>query len=431
MGGLERVRPFYLENYNSTMFRQVALVGFCSIALVCAAQNNGYTTTHGTVNILLANRNGVALVTDSRLSNEHYQPVGDGAKLFVLDDRTICSIADFYSDAGPLTNGLRPAYTDAPGILKMLLKKFSVYPNRSKESVSLKLDDLINIYSFTLSTLANLNLISGSKQAPSGAELTIVGYEGKELHVSQATLKPVWSSNIWQYEQLDKKDRVVADTLFTRFAGITDVADAVLANPKEKSVTNDPILSYFTNEIARNGGQDLSVEDLRQAADQLKVKTSARYPNVVGGKTQSITMSDGRILSQDLLVSQPDSEGIGAIGVSLVCCLTFDAPVGSEGSIFKPADRGRALSAVFVDVRFRGGQQSLDGNAYIRSEFVNCKLKYNGTGPVFFDELNTITNCTLEVGKGVQENDEILVKLEKYSPSLKVVKKIDPNTDSN
>jgi hypothetical protein len=422
--------------YNLAMIKQLGLVlvVFCSFASNCVAQKKANTSTHGTVNILLANKNGMVLVTDSRLSNEHQQPVGEGPKLFVLDDHTICSIADFYSDPGPLTNGQMPAYTDAPGILKTLLKKFSIYPNKPKESVSLKLDDLINIYSFTLSTIANLNSVSDPKKVPSGAQLTIAGYEGKELHVSQATLKPVWSSrNIWEYEELDKKDRVVGDALLTRFAGITKIADAVLADPNEQSVKNDPILSNFTTEIARNKGQDLSVEDLRQTAVQLKVRTSNsdRYRNIVGGKTQSITMSDGHMLSQDLLDNQTDPVGVGGVAVPLVCCLTFDAPVGSDVQIYKPADRGKGLSALFVDVRFRGGQERLDGNAYVRSKFENCKLTYDGTGPVFFDDQNTVINSTLEVGKGVKENDEILFKLKKYSPNLKVVKRNDVKTGSN
>src|ERR1035437_9664398 len=46
--------------------------------------------THGTVNVFLANKNGLVVVTDSLLGNGII-PVGFGQKLFQVDDHTICS----------------------------------------------------------------------------------------------------------------------------------------------------------------------------------------------------------------------------------------------------------------------------------------------------------------------------------------------------
>jgi hypothetical protein len=56
--------------------------------------------SHGTINILLANRNGMVLITDSRASftlghDDHAQ------KLFRIDLVTVCSIAGFGADPGP------------------------------------------------------------------------------------------------------------------------------------------------------------------------------------------------------------------------------------------------------------------------------------------------------------------------------------------
>jgi 20S proteasome alpha/beta subunit len=49
--------------------------------------------SHGTINILLANDNGIVLVTDSRataLDGGHFDT---SVKLFRLDESTVCSIA--------------------------------------------------------------------------------------------------------------------------------------------------------------------------------------------------------------------------------------------------------------------------------------------------------------------------------------------------
>jgi 20S proteasome alpha/beta subunit len=58
--------------------------------------------TRGTINILLANSNGMVLVTDSRASNRLGQKVKDRSqKLFKIDAAMVCSIAGFGSDPGP------------------------------------------------------------------------------------------------------------------------------------------------------------------------------------------------------------------------------------------------------------------------------------------------------------------------------------------
>lgn len=81
--------------------RGVVLVSWLLAGAAVVAQQVPQSSSHGTINILLANGNGMVLLTDSRTSN-HGRLVSDNSpKLFQLDDKTVCSIAGFYFDPGP------------------------------------------------------------------------------------------------------------------------------------------------------------------------------------------------------------------------------------------------------------------------------------------------------------------------------------------
>ena len=75
----------------------------CASVLVfwnAPAQAAAAKSSHGTINILLANRNGMVLITDSRgtYGNAHNDR---SAKLFEIDNSTVCSIAGLGVGGGP------------------------------------------------------------------------------------------------------------------------------------------------------------------------------------------------------------------------------------------------------------------------------------------------------------------------------------------
>jgi len=178
----------------------------CVVLFSCVyfgcAQNKRPEQTHGTINILLANKNGLVLLTDSRLSNATQQPVDDGQKLFVLDDHTICSIAGFYSDSGPYIGNRYPVATFVPGIVGLFLKEKE--PAKSSQGVNVgevtsKLNRLAAIYKFALERVETLNQINGMTQRPSSVNLTVAGYQGSELLVEGLSLIPSRSGDKWSY----------------------------------------------------------------------------------------------------------------------------------------------------------------------------------------------------------------------------------------
>ena len=74
----------------------------CSFPGVAFAGDGPNPVFTGTVNIVLANANGIVVLTDSNQTG--YRPNGEsfttpvpGQKLFRIDDRTVCTIAGFGS----------------------------------------------------------------------------------------------------------------------------------------------------------------------------------------------------------------------------------------------------------------------------------------------------------------------------------------------
>src|SRR5215469_8291882 len=81
----------------------LAAVAFLPLASFCHSKNGmDESVVHGTVNIALANKNGLVVVTDSMLTaGDGKQLDQPGQKLFKLDDQTVCAIAGFVSAGGP------------------------------------------------------------------------------------------------------------------------------------------------------------------------------------------------------------------------------------------------------------------------------------------------------------------------------------------
>jgi hypothetical protein len=86
-------------------------------------------TSEGTVNIALANVNGIVLLTDSALSSKDAQGVWHhektGQKLFRLDDKTVCSFAGFAAETGWVPPELNIEVT---GIIAQFTDELSQHP---------------------------------------------------------------------------------------------------------------------------------------------------------------------------------------------------------------------------------------------------------------------------------------------------------------
>ena len=90
---------------------------FSAIPLGASDESNPILT--GTVNIVLANANGIVALTDSNqtymVGSEPFTHSKPGQKLFRIDDRTVCTIAGFGAqslhDSPKSTVALRASWT--------------------------------------------------------------------------------------------------------------------------------------------------------------------------------------------------------------------------------------------------------------------------------------------------------------------------------
>lgn len=262
-------------------------------------QDKAPQSTHGTINVLLGNKNGLVVVTDSRLSSGS-RPLGEeGQKLFVLDDHTICSIAGFYRQLGPKLQETYPLATGVPGLIGEYLAK-SKASSTTSGLISEKLDRLSRIYAFALEIVVNLTPIDSLADIPQNSVLTVAGYEGKTLRIEGLTLKLQKIGLRWRYVAADHIEETAGATLVHRFTGITAIADEIFSHPER--YPDSPILTYFSEQMVKNRGEDLSLQDMRQIADLLEVRTAAKYPNIVGGPRQVAVLKDGLVDSSELPV---------------------------------------------------------------------------------------------------------------------------------
>jgi hypothetical protein len=389
----------------------------CVILFVCVysarAQINYPEQTHGTINILLANKNGLVLLTDSRLSNATQQPAGEGQKLFVLDDHTICSIAGFYSDNGPNIGNRHPVATVVPGIIGVFLKEKN--PAESSGGLHLgevasKLNRLAAIYKFALDRVETLNQINGMTQRPSSVILTIAGYQGSELHVEGLSLIPSLTGDKWSYVQSDPYSEQVKNTLVKRITGVTTVADDIFEQPQKYS--SSAVLSYFAKEIDKNDGQDLTIKDLNQVADQIEFLTSAKFRNVVGGERQIAILRNGHVEPVNVMQLPLDTQLLAA-GI-----VYMDHADITGNASFLNGLTGNIMSNIIMNSVFRSTTLHLDGGAYSNNSFANCNLTYDDLGPVLFTRNNLVENSTLILGSKVLIDDPFVTQIVKDYPQL-------------
>lgn len=262
----------------------------------------------GTVNVFLANQNGLVVVTDSRLSNG-MRAVDRGQKLFQIDDHTVCSIAGWYSAAGPLIkpdisgNPSYPAYLAVSDIIQTTIS--SIFEDSSTLSIERKMKLLSNIIAFSLLISASIydaNGITQSKdQLEMRSEVTIAGYNDKGiLEILQTDLIPnIQNGKIVEYNA--KEYPAVYITKSTGFIsvirGIPDTANSILGGyfPAMYSADNYAFLGFFKNAIDKGEGNSLSLLDLELFAREIERHTALKNPELVGDDQQIAILENGKV----------------------------------------------------------------------------------------------------------------------------------------
>lgn len=132
-----------------------ALLTLPYLALAQQPLRDADLIVHGTINVALANKNGLVVLTDSVLTDgSGHQLPESGEKLFKLDDRTVCSIAGFVSATAPISD--LSANTSA-----IIHEYVSQSARQGPQSIKERLRALSFLLNLHLSAIANVRDAGG------------------------------------------------------------------------------------------------------------------------------------------------------------------------------------------------------------------------------------------------------------------------------
>ncbi len=382
-----------------------------------AALDSRAQTTHGTVNIFLANKNGLVVVTDSLLSHQN-RPVGEGQKLFKVDDRTVCSIADWYSDPGPAVNPNKagqpsyPAFLAVPTIIRTAISR----PGFSSLSIERKMGALTFAFQFSLLAVAKVDELGGAPPSESGSEITLAGFDDKgQLGVFQADLKPVFrNGRIVDYAVKAEQPVYINERegLVAIFRGIPAVAQSIV-DGTYPGMEKDPILGYLKASLAADRGRSLSLLDLEQIAKEMERRTSSQFRGMVGGDRQIAVLSGGQI--KEFVEPLRDPRGIPPSVLHVVDRVEAEGDHGGE--IFSGGGPGITFAQNCV---LSNGSQQLDGFFFFNSKFSHVDFRYAGSPASIFDKSNTVVDSTLTLYYLADPNSNFVMQIRADFPTLKI-----------
>ena len=352
----------------------------------------------GTINVVLANKNGIVAVTDSMQS--YRDPVSGtwkqlpepGRKLFNLDVKTVCTIAGFGSVSVP---ALPEITSSSIGILQL-------YKENSQDTVQTFNTNFANLgylFRLHLETIADVL----STYPPDGFQLLMAGFDtdgtpkiGKL--VLGLTLQPDGTfSSVYEKSEI----KIVASNFLYYLAGQPDVAQSILDNPGTRP--NVPIVRRYAQ--ARDS---LSLEELKELALLLSHETAIGNPTV-GGDDQIALLSDRKLQSvQQPPFGQPMPGRTFGLAVDV-------SDIGGEGENLVMGEM-----EVLIHSKVRGKTRyPLDGKAFFRSELLDSRLHYDG-GILRLDSSNTASRCVLILGPHARNNPQIVADLRRRFQWLRV-----------
>lgn len=286
-------------NRQNSLSRGVAgkLVSSLCFVLVTGMHVRGETkTAHGTVNIALANANGIVLLTDSVKSTEGRALPEPTQKLFQLDDKTVCSIAGFVSETG----WPRPQFdTEVAGIVADFKDKLSTQPIPDLE---VKLRALGFLVGFYIDLVANRSevVVGPGKPEDYIFQVIVAGYDADgKPKIGKLVLSPVSQQSpdghkFWSHT-VSPEMHQVGRKLVPVLGGIPYVSNEVLNSPQKFS-SDSKVVRRYMSAMRRDRGESLTLQEMAALASYMAAQTTKRYPSVVGPPNQIAVLTHGKIV---------------------------------------------------------------------------------------------------------------------------------------
>ena len=356
-------------------------------------------TSQGTVNIALANANGIVLLTDSvqTVKGNGRTQYKTAPKLFRLDDKTVCSIAGFAAETGwipPLLN------TDVAGIVSDFTDQLSQKPVPQLDA---KLQALGYLVGFYIDLIANRREIAVGTGTPADTykfEVIVAGYDAdgtpkiEKLTITAEIQKTKDGHSYWSTTRSPDAPQVHRK-LVHLLGGIKEVSNNVLNNPQ--AYDSDAVRRYIAAKKHDNG-ESLTLDEMTALASYMASQTAKLTPSV-GGPDQIAILANGNItkFEQPAFPHPPRPLHFALmVGLKLTTAVSFALPADVH-FIW--------IQSKFIAMRFPGLQ--LDGNFFYGCEVRDSVVSYAG-GLTDFGTTNTVDNSWLTWGSAaLPEGDRI------------------------
>jgi hypothetical protein len=410
--------------------RLVFVAAFATVFLVAAiapasaqALNNN-VVLGGTINVVLANKNGAVVLTDSMLSDESGpvpipHPEMPGKKLFQLDDKTVCAIAGFVS-APALFPEFSPSVTAVVNELSAQLKA------NPPQALRVKLTTLAMIMGLNISAISDLRAAANKpfRAANYLSTLTLVGYDlDGTLKIGQVQLAADPDNMQAGAVVTDVEIVTVGDGLTRALAGKWETAEKLLKDPATKP--HDEMLKRLKVALASDGGASLSLAEMREIASSLAAYT-AQADTTVGGDNQIAELTQGRAtIVEQRQFPAPQKTLVRFSVYDHVRSEVAKVPGAKSDpalAVFKrnPMWTAPGLSGLYVESGFINVLQPLDDQYFYLSEFDDCVISYKG-GPFYFDDNNVTKDTYLFLYPNVNTNDPKVKNLIQNHKWLQVI----------
>jgi hypothetical protein len=381
----------------------VVFMLFCAVAVHALRVDDTKTvpgpSRRGTINVLVANDQGIVVLTDSMLTETGLDASGiltsrqsltPGQKLFQIDGQTVCAFAGFaWADTSPLSDFLN----SVPDIMGRFQDRLRRTPGAL--SVSDKLELLEGIFTYYLTGIVNIRDGDGDYRF----ELLLAGYDPDGTpEIGRLVLgtaqEPTFVGPLVRSITKERSIFPIAHRQMICVNGIKDVALEMLRGTN--AWRTDPGIGPC--EESTSDQKLLSIEQMKALAISLKQHTTDRYKEV-GGPNQIAVLANGHVQSP---IEQPVFEKkVVLSGFRFVIIST----AGFDNSGIPGPPQGRAVTAqglfgLYFRNEFIHVRQELDNAYYGRNMFKDCVLMYSG-GKTQFEKTNQVINSDLEIAAGV------------------------------
>jgi len=368
----------------------VLAIMFClTLMTVARAEPKFY---HGTLNLILGNKQGLVVATDSCATETDRQGAVIGRtynhqKLFKITKDVVITIAGYNSaDVPAATAFTSPAASLILQYVEELKSKNYVPAYREI------IDSLSYIITFHLDAVANVNYITDFQPDVKGYEfhMVIAGKYHDNLLITKIIVKPEIASDGKHVEfktfiqgPIEAKDKFIFVT-----AGWTKKADDILKNPSR--YTSFPAIANYANQLGKDAGEHLTTADMKDIAKTIMDIASNDYEGI-GGPTQ-IAIFD----SKEFITSIPYFPPPKASPIRFNY-LVRNSFIGGKYAI-KSSSAGLVIANNFEDTGI-----ILDNLYYFGNTLRNCTV-YLSNNKFSFHILNTVENCRLIIGRDVDIN---------------------------